>query len=359
MVSHTTDDSPVVGTSSLPDTLPIETVKESQCEAIRQIIEIPNPSRDRFRREYSEALATFTDTTLFVLKPSCLSPVTMAALGWKVVRNDLLECRGCKRQISMPLPAMLSNNVRKTLSAKYYKQLATSHQDTCPFKSEAKAFIENSETEATALPPPLAWVWDPIEVELAEHTAPMEILRDLAKAISDTETVESSDLNILLDEKKKCSDITEETLNSLVARLGGTVDSKALLLALLGWRKETKPEGTKLVCHLCKATYRAMALGRDSSTSSSGTADSTSSPPERKKRRFLYPRPNPWSCHRHYCPHANGLVRPDGSQSLVPLHKAILERVMKGEQAVVTQNTVPTTADDIRNLLLQGLRKTE
>ena len=353
-VSHTTDTPVAEGTKSptATDPLPNNTLKESQYEAIRKIIEIPNPSRDRCRREYSKALSTFTDTTFFVLKPSCLSPVTIAALGWQAVRNDLLECRGCKRQISMPLPAILSNNVRKTLSEKYYKQLASSHQETCRFNTDAKEFIENSsETEAKTLPPALAWVWDPIEVQLAEHGNPLDILRDLATSISDVEIVKSLDLKSLRDDKNNRTVITEETLNDLVARLGTSVDTKALLLTLLGWRREDKSEGTKLVCRLCKANYRATALGRDSSSSS---------PPERKKQRCLYPQPDPWNCHRHYCPHTSGLVRPDGSQSFVPLHTLVLERAMTSEnEAADCQNTVPTTADDIRNLLLQGLGKTK
>eukprot|EP00559_Dactyliosolen_fragilissimus_P001761 CAMPEP_0184862498 /NCGR_PEP_ID=MMETSP0580-20130426/6958_1 /TAXON_ID=1118495 /ORGANISM="Dactyliosolen fragilissimus" /LENGTH=534 /DNA_ID=CAMNT_0027360395 /DNA_START=26 /DNA_END=1631 /DNA_ORIENTATION=+ len=99
---------------------------------------------------YFERLQTFSDSSTYFAKPIEISPLLCARFGWKNVSKNIIKCavKDCGGTICVEYHPLLRPESVQKLTKAYREKLATSHQDTCPFRYEAERWLFPQRYEA-------------------------------------------------------------------------------------------------------------------------------------------------------------------------------------------------------------------
>ncbi|TMW61565.1 hypothetical protein Poli38472_012756 [Pythium oligandrum] len=244
--------------------------------------------------DFLQRLATYGIATWFA-KPKAISPLVCARFGWVNTASDMLQCAHCEEYLCCAIDDKLSKDGVKAVAERFAGQLATSHADMCPWKSNP------SPESFTVLP-----ILSPHQVSDDITTRMEKLLKSLKpQSLLSSFDIAPEAVGKVLDavDKEVVPDLM--TLEGLVRARFPThsVDTavvlNAVLLTVFGWQLQS--ESGALSCEYCN---RSLLLPTDKADTEDDEKETEGPPAKRQKTASSPSRPvvNPLAEHRWFCP---------------------------------------------------------
>ncbi|CAJ1900056.1 unnamed protein product [Cylindrotheca closterium] len=330
----------------------IEARLQSMLDSAMKSTEMIGKMSEESQKAYVKRLFSFSPLAYFG-KPSCLSPLVCARLGWRNAEKDLLVCSSCHAALAIALHPGLSPDSKEKICNVYREKLATYHKSNCPFKVEGKEFLLNhqKEEEEEGIPSYIVDVFPRKSVELVEHPRPSTLLQSRAKQLEERcpAGYKFPKLEVPESERKQ----VDSPHISLAAQL--KTNESAAMLALLGWepiveenKKPTDVESPLPLILGCRFCYSRMELTLEKELEQEQQVEqeeaTTKSPPA-KKAKLSSRHSAPLDAHRHYCPLVCGFpTRFFGPKKA--MWKAIVSRLHQEAEEVA--NIPPPTGEETK-----------
>ncbi len=304
----------------------------------------------------------------------------------------------------------LSTSAARDVCRSIEVELAKAHLLDCSFRSDAEKHLlvpSSTESNDNMVPAYMASILPPSTLELMEHPAPHQQLRERVLKLTEhlglahnSESASNKDpttLRPVIESPRALSEFNisnqegqdpDATLLSRIARILElpTADEPAVMLALFGWEPtisvvdDSQPPRSevKVKCQVCLAsaevTVEAVTASsteeKETSTRESATIgllgenagdgydqqkDGTHPNATKRLRTSGAALMNPILSHRHYCPFVCGFP-PSGSWSATPLWKKIASRILQTDATTMDPNyRVEDSAERIHTMLKAGI----
>lgn len=302
----------------------------------------PRKVKGEMYKEFRCRLASFTPANYFAM-PLQISPFICAVSGWRMKDNSsLLVCTKCEKLLAIKVPHHLSADDKQKLCKTYQGHLWETHADHCPFRVEAKHFLQPQE-DPHFCHKQKGWMIQilPLSVSrLLPQGSPTLVLLerplrstfrnrviDLAAVVQDY-SIEKAQLPTDVafyraDDSSATTEGLEENSESsgtsLISRIASSCNIEktpsneaAISLVLLGWDIQDSNHGT--VCPICCAQR------------SFEDSDETHTSAKRSQWNHVV------ESHRYFCPWVSGLPQ---AQDSSPLWKILVDRILDDDTEIL------------------------